>query len=74
VLSSFIQSGFSLPNCEFLHDLLHHYQIELFHLNPNSILPIVIFLHLCEAFLGVPPNFLLFKIYLLLKYQPSADK
>jgi hypothetical protein len=68
VLSSFFRCGFSLPTCEFLHGLLHHYKIELVHLNPNSILQIAIFVHLCKAFLGVPPNFSLFKSYLLLKY------
>jgi hypothetical protein len=73
VLSSFFQHGFGIPTCEFLRDILHHYQIELIHLNPNSILQIAFFVHLCEAFLGVPPNFILFKSYFLLKYQPSAD-
>jgi hypothetical protein len=47
-------------------------QIELVHLSPNSILQIVIFVHLCEAFLGISPNFPLFKNYFFLKYQPSA--
>jgi hypothetical protein len=31
-------------------------------------------MHLCEAFLVVPPNFPLFKSYFFLKYQSSADK
>jgi hypothetical protein len=43
------------------------------HLNPNSILHIVVFVHLCEAFLAMPPNFHLFKSYFFLKYQPSID-
>jgi hypothetical protein len=73
VLTSFFQCGFKLPTCEFLHKLLHHYEIELVHLNPNSILQIVVFVHLCEAFFGVPLNFSLFKSYLLPKYQPSVD-
>jgi hypothetical protein len=38
VLSSFFQHRFGLPTCEFLRGLHHHYQIELVHLNPNSIL------------------------------------
>jgi hypothetical protein len=74
VLSSFFQYGFGLPTCEFLHGLLYHYEIELVHLNPNFILQIVVFVHLCEAFLGMHSNFPLFKSYFLLKYQPSADK
>jgi hypothetical protein len=38
VFSSFFQRGFGLPACNFLRNLLQHYQIELVHLNPNSIL------------------------------------
>jgi hypothetical protein len=74
VLSSYFQHGFGLPTCEFLHGLLHYYQIELVHLNPNSILQTTVFVHLCEAFLAVHPNFPSFKHYFLLKYQPSAAK
>jgi hypothetical protein len=60
------------PACDFFRGLLDHYQIELFHLNPNSILQITIFIRLCEAFLGIPLNFPLFKHYFFMKYQPSA--
>jgi hypothetical protein len=38
------------------------------------MLQIVVFVHLYEAFLGVHPDFPLFKGYFLLKYQPSTDK
>jgi hypothetical protein len=72
VFASFFQRRFSLPPYDFLRGLLDHYQIELVHLNPNSILQIAIFVHLCEAFLTIPPNFPLFKNYFFLKYQPSA--
>jgi hypothetical protein len=72
VFSSFFQCGFGLPTCDFLRGLLDHYQIELVHLNPNSILQIAVFVHLCEAFLIIPPNFPLFKNYFFLKYQLSA--
>jgi hypothetical protein len=72
VFSSFFQHGFVFPAQDFLHGLLDHYQIELVHLNPNSILHIVVFVHLCEAFLGISPNIPLFKNYFFLKYQSSA--
>jgi hypothetical protein len=72
VFSSFLQCGFGLPACDFLRRLLDHYQIELIHLNPNSILQIVVFVHLCEAFLGIYANFPLFKNYFFFKYQSSA--
>jgi hypothetical protein len=71
VFSSF-QCGFSLLACDFFCGLLDHYQIELVHLNHNSILQITIFVHLCEVLLGIPPNFPLFKNYFFLKYQPSV--
>jgi hypothetical protein len=41
--------------------LLDFYLFNLTHLNPNSILQISIYVHLCEAFLGVLPHFGLWK-------------
>jgi hypothetical protein len=72
VFCSFFQCGFDLLACDFFHGLLDHYQIELVHLNPNSILQIIVFVHLLEAFLGIPPNFPFFESYFFLKYQSSA--
>jgi hypothetical protein len=71
VFASFFQCGFGLPVYDFLCGLLDHYQIEPVHINPNSILQITIFVHLCEAYLGIPPNFPLLKNYFFLKYLPS---
>jgi hypothetical protein len=72
VFTSFFQRGFGLLVYDLLRGLLDHYQIELVHLNPNSILQIANFVHLCEAYLGIPPIFPLFKNYFFLKYQSSA--
>jgi hypothetical protein len=72
VFTSFFQRGFGLLVCDFLHGLLDHYQIELVHLNPNSILQIAIFVHLCKSYHGIPPNFPLFKNYFSQKYQPRT--
>jgi hypothetical protein len=55
VFSSFFQCGFGLPACDFFRRLLDHYKIKLVHLNPSVILQIAVFVHLCEAFLGVLP-------------------
>ena len=63
VSKSFFQRGFGLPACDFFCGLLNHFKIELIHLNPNSILQIAVFVHLCEAYLAVLPNFSLFKHY-----------
>jgi hypothetical protein len=71
VFASFFQCGFELLVYDFLRGLLDHYQIKLVHLNPNSILQITAFVHLCKAYLGIPLNFPLFKNYFFLKYQPS---
>jgi hypothetical protein len=73
VFSSFFQRGFGLSTCDIFNGLLDHYKIKLVHRNPNSILQIIIFVHLCEAFLGIPPpNFPLFKNYFFLKCQLST--
>jgi hypothetical protein len=37
--------------------LLDFYELNLTLLNPNSILQVAIFVHLCEAFLGILPHF-----------------
>jgi len=60
VLAPFFINGLGLPICSF-RKLLDFYQILLTHLNPNLILQISIFIHLCEAFLGIDPHFGLWK-------------
>jgi hypothetical protein len=52
--------GFRLPAHPFFRGLLYFYRLELCHLNPNSILHITIFIHLCGAYLGIAPHFNLF--------------
>ena len=53
--------GLSAPIHPFLQGLLFVYGLQLHHLMPNSILHISIFITLCEAFLGVQPNWALWK-------------
>jgi hypothetical protein len=48
---------------DFFHGLLHHYGIEMQNLNPNLILQITVFITLCEGYLGIRPNFALWKYY-----------
>lgn len=67
----FVECGLALPACDFLRGLLYHYSIQLHHLIPNSILHIAIFVHLCEAFLGIEAHFNLFYYPFHLKPQPS---
>jgi hypothetical protein len=69
-----VERRLALPTSDFFRGLLFHYGIQLHHLNPNSILHIAIFVHLCEAFLGIELYFDLFCHLFLLRVQPSADK
>src|SRR6187455_3349478 len=57
----FLLRGLTLPISPFFCGLLDFYRLNLTHLNPNSILQISIYVHLCEAFLGVLPHFGLWK-------------
>jgi hypothetical protein len=53
----FLIRGLALPISPFFRGLLDFYHLNLTHLNPNSILQVSIFVHLCEAFLGILPHF-----------------
>jgi hypothetical protein len=57
----FLIRGLALPISPFFRGLLDFYNLNLTHLNPNSILQIFVFVHLCEAYLGVLPHFGLWK-------------
>jgi hypothetical protein len=57
----FLIRGLALPISPFFRGLLDFYNLNLTHLNPNFILQISIFVHLCEAYLGVLPHFGLWK-------------
>ncbi|NAW18855.1 hypothetical protein FGF97_23365, partial [Salmonella sp. hn-f5] len=61
IYAPFLLRGLGLPISPFFRGLLDFYHINLTHLNPNSILQISIFVHLCEAYLGVLPHFGLWK-------------
>jgi hypothetical protein len=61
VFVPFLIWGLGLPISRFFRGLLDFYSLNLTHLNPNSILQIVILMHLCEAYLGISPHFGLWK-------------
>ncbi|KAK1682381.1 hypothetical protein QYE76_043229 [Lolium multiflorum] len=65
--------GLSAPIHDFLRGLLFVYGIQLHQLTPNSILHISIFITLCECFLGVPPNWALWKRIFLLRRNASRN-
>jgi hypothetical protein len=57
----FLLRGLALPVSPFFRGLLDFYHLNLTHLNPNSIMQVSIFVHLCEVFLGILPHFGLWK-------------
>jgi hypothetical protein len=57
----FLIRGLALPISPFFRGLLDFYNLNLTHLNPNYILQISVFVHLCEAYLGILPHFGLWK-------------
>jgi hypothetical protein len=59
VFGSFFERGFNLPTGDFFCSLLYYYRLELVHLVPNSITVVSTFIHFCEAYLVIPPHFLL---------------
>ena len=53
----YLEWGLGFPYSSFFSGLLRYYRIQLHHLTPNSFVHISIFVHLCEAFLGIEPHF-----------------
>ena len=66
--------GLGFPVSDFFRGLLHYWGVPVHHLTPNSFLHISIFVHLCEAFLGVEPHFDLFQYFFHLKPHPNDSK
>jgi hypothetical protein len=67
------QRGLALPASDFFKGLLMYYGIEYLNLNPNGIFHVSIFVHFCEAFVGIKPHWVLFRKFFRLKPQPSAN-
>jgi hypothetical protein len=61
VFGSFFERGFNIPTRDFFPGLLFYYKLELVHLVPNSITVVSMFIHFCEAYLGISPHFLLWR-------------
>jgi hypothetical protein len=50
-----------------------YYGVEYLNLNPNGIFHTAVFVHFCEAFLGIKPHWILFRKFFRVKPQPSAS-
>jgi hypothetical protein len=51
--------------------LLHFYDNEYIHLNLNGIFHTPVFIHFCEAFMGIKPHWVLFRKFFWLKSSPA---
>jgi hypothetical protein len=67
VFTSFFGRGFNLPAGDFFCGLLYYYRLELVHIVLNSITVVLTFIHFCEAYLGIPPHFLLWRYFFCVK-------
>jgi hypothetical protein len=73
MFTRFAERGLSLPASNFFKGLMGYYCIEYLILNPNGIFHIEVFVHFCEAFLGIKPHWILFRKFFRVKPQPSAS-
>jgi hypothetical protein len=67
IFTFFFKCEFNVPADDFFRGLLYYYKLELVHLVPNSITVVLSFIHLCKAYLGIPPNFLLWRYFFNVK-------
>jgi hypothetical protein len=73
MFTRFVERGLSLPASDFFKGLLGYYGIEYLNLNPNGIFHTSVFVHFCEAFLGIKTHWILFRKFFRVKPQPSAS-
>jgi hypothetical protein len=69
----FAERGLSLPTSDFFKGLMGYYGFEYLNLNPNGIFHTIVFVHFCEAFLGIKPHWILVQKFFRVKPQPSAS-
>jgi hypothetical protein len=73
MFARFVERGLALPASDFFKGLLKYYDIEYLNLNPNGISQVSVFVHFCEALVGIKPHWILFRKFFRLKPQPSAN-
>jgi hypothetical protein len=73
MFTRFAERELSLPTSDFFKGLLGYYGIEYLNLNPNSIFHTAVFVHFCEAFLGIKPHWIFFQKFFRVKPQPSSS-
>jgi hypothetical protein len=73
MFARFAERGLLLPASNFIKGLMGYYGIEYLNLNRNGIFHTAVFVHFCEAFLGIKPHWILFRKFFRVKPQPSAS-
>jgi hypothetical protein len=73
MFARFVERGLALPASDFFKGLLKYYGIEYLNLNPNGIFHISVFVHFCEAFVGIKPHWIMFRKFFRVKPQPSTN-
>jgi hypothetical protein len=73
MFTRFAERGLALPASDFFKGILECYGIEHLNINPNGIFHTSVFMHFCEAFLGIKPHWVLFRKFFRVKPQPSAN-
>jgi hypothetical protein len=71
--SRFAERGLALPASDFFKGMLRYYDIEYLNLNPNGVFHVSVFVHFCEALVGIKPHWILFRKFFRLKPQPSTN-
>jgi hypothetical protein len=61
MFARFVERVLVLPASDFFKGLLKYYGIEYLNLNPNGIFLVSVFVHFCEAFVGIKPHRILFQ-------------
>jgi hypothetical protein len=73
MFTRFVERALALPESNFFKGLLEYYDIEYLNLNPNGIFHTSVFIHFCEAFLGIKPHWVLFRKFFRVNPEPSAN-
>jgi hypothetical protein len=73
MFARFAERGLTLPASDFFKGLLGYYGVEYLNINPNGIFHTAVFVHFCEAFLGIKPHWILFRKFFRVKPQPSTS-
>jgi hypothetical protein len=60
---AFYERGFSVPARRFIHGVLFEYELQLQHLNQNSVQQMAAFEVMCEGYLGISAHWHLFRYF-----------